>query len=126
MWRPIDADLQAPSGVVGIAPPGITTALRSLVRDGDHLYNPQPWGSWFEFALPSLPVAIDARIEVFPAAVWDDYERIANGADGWQRQLDEWGVTIVVASLPQGADLVERLTAAGWQARCIGITTESS
>ena len=72
VWRPLDAGLQAPAGVVGNAPPGITTALRDLVGPGDRVFNPQPWGSWFEFALPDLPVAIDSRIEVFPVEVWDD------------------------------------------------------
>ena len=78
-------------GVVGIAPPGITAALRDLARPGDRLFNPQPWGSWFEFALPDLPVAIDSRIELFPASVWDAYESVVAGGDGWQAQLRRLG-----------------------------------
>ena len=34
---------------------GITAALRDVAGPGDHLFNPQPWGSWFEFELPDLP-----------------------------------------------------------------------
>ena len=58
---------------------------------GDHVFNPQPWGSWFEFALPDLPVAIDSRIELFPASVWDAYEEVIAGVDGWQAQLESVG-----------------------------------
>ena len=79
VWRPIDPGLGAPVGVVGNAPPGITAALRDAIRPGDRVFNPQPWGSWFEFALPTLPVALDSRIELFPVEVWDDYERVVAG-----------------------------------------------
>ncbi len=91
VWRPVEAGLAAPAGVVGNAPPGITAALREMARPGDRLFNPQPWGSWFEFALPDLPVAIDSRIELFPVEVWDTYERVAAGGDGWEEQLRDWG-----------------------------------
>ena len=96
VWRPIEPGLDAPAGVVGIAPPGITAALRATAGPADRLFNPQPWGSWFEFALPDLPVAIDSRIELFPAATWDTYENIVAGGEDWAAQLDDWGVTIVV------------------------------
>jgi hypothetical protein len=114
-WRPIDPDLGAPVGVVGHAPPGVTTALRGITRPGDRLFNPQPWGSWFELALPDLPVAIDSRIEVFPPEVWDEYERVTGGGEGWQDVLDRWAVTIVVVPADDHA-FAERLRRAGWQA----------
>ncbi len=114
VWRPVEAGLGAPAGVVGNAPPGITAALRDLAGPDDRVFDPQPWGSWFEFALPALPVAIDSRIEVFPVEVWDAYERVVAGGDGWQRQLDDWGVTIVVAAGDGKDAFKKRLVAAGW------------
>ena len=114
VWRPQDPGLEAPQGVVASAPSGVTAALRGLVRPGDRIYNPQPWGSWFEFALPDAQVAIDSRIEFFPAAVWDDYERVAAGADGWQAQLERWGATVAVVESGDAA-FSARLTAAGWR-----------
>lgn len=113
-WRPLDAGLAAPQGVLTSAPSGITAALRGLTRPGDRLFNPQPWGSWFEFALPDLPVAIDSRTEFFPVAVWDAYENVAGGVDGWAGQLTDWGVTIVVVGARE-TSMVDRLTAAGWR-----------
>ena len=114
VWRPIDPGLRAPVGVVGNAPPGVTAALRDLARPSDRLFNPQTWGSWFEFALPDLPLAIDSRIEVFPPQVWEDYAAVTGGSVGWESILDRWGVTIVVVPTDDEA-LIERLRAAGWQ-----------
>jgi hypothetical protein len=114
IWRTVDPGLGAPAGVVGSAPPGITAQLRSLGRPGDHLFNPQQWGSWFEFALPAVPVAIDARIELFPAKTWDEYEAVVAGAEGWQGILDGWGVSVVVAAKADDA-FANRLAAAGWR-----------
>jgi hypothetical protein len=98
LWRAQDPGLRAPAGVVGNAPPGITAALRDLVRPGDRLFAPQPWGSWFEFAVPDASVFIDSRIELFPADVWDDYDAITNGSPAWRAKLAAWDVTVVVAS----------------------------
>jgi hypothetical protein len=116
-WRPIERGLDAPSGVVGTAPPGITAALRDLATPADRLFAPQPWGSWFEFALPATPVFVDSRIELFPVAVWDDYDTVTDGGDGWSETLDRWGVTLVVAVDRLGrTPLSERLrTDAGWR-----------
>ena len=115
IWRPTDPGLRAPVGVVGHAPPGVTAALRNIARPGDRLFNPQPWGSWFEFALPDVPVALDSRIEVFPPQVWDDYAAVTDGVVGWEAILDRWGVTIVVVPADDEA-FVERLRNAGWNA----------
>jgi hypothetical protein len=113
LWRPVDSALAAPAGVVGNAPPGITAALREMARPGDRLLNPQPWGSWFEFALPALPVAIDSRIEFFPPAVWATYETVVAGGDGWAAQLQAWGATIAVVG-PKDTGFEARLVGAGW------------
>jgi hypothetical protein len=116
-WRPTDRGLDAPAGVVGTAPPGITAALRDLVTPADRLFAPQPWGSWFEFTVPQTPVFIDSRIELFPTNVWDDYDRIIDGGDGWHEALDRWGITVVVAvDRLGGTSLTERLsTVEGWR-----------
>ena len=75
VWRPIDPATGAPVGVLVDAPPGITARCATWPSPATGVFNPQPWGSWFEFALPDLPVAIDSRIELFPAQVWDRLRR---------------------------------------------------
>jgi hypothetical protein len=104
VWRPIDPDLQAPAGVVGNAPGGITAAIRDLgTGASDRLWAPQPWGSWFEFALPDLPVATDSRIELFPESVWREYDQVESGSESGLAVLDRYGVTIVVAAREQAS-----------------------
>jgi hypothetical protein len=111
-WRPIDPGTGAPPGVLTDAPPGITAALRAIAGPGDRILNPQPWGSWFEYALPEARVAVDSRIEFFPPEVWREHEAIYAGADGWQAILERWAPTIIVGELD--AAFVRRLRAVGW------------
>lgn len=114
-WRPTERGLDAPAGVVATAPPGITQALRTLVTPDDRLFAPQPWASWFEFAIPAAPVFVDSRIELFPAEVWDDYETIVAGGPDSTEALERWGVTVVVTATPGSrTPLDDRLAADGW------------
>lgn len=114
VWRPVDSGLGAPAGVVGDAPSGVTAALRKIARPDDRLFNPQPWGSWFEFALPDVPVAIDSRIELFSTAVWDEYDAVRGGTPGWEQILDGRGVTIVVVR-SDDTEFAQRVRGAGWR-----------
>ncbi len=111
-WRPLEPGLGAPVGVVGNAPPGITAELRRTAGPGDRMFAPQPWGSWFEFVLPDVAVAVDSRIELFPAAVWRAYDAVVAGSAEGLSQLDRDGVTIVVAAREQPA-LGDALGASG-------------
>ena len=114
LWRPIEPGLDAPQGVVGNAPPGITAVLRDIARPGDRVFNPQPWGSWFEFSLPDLLVAIDSRIEIYPMDFWDDYDAVTDGIDGWQAILSGWEVDLMVVPAKSEA-FATRMAAAGWR-----------
>jgi hypothetical protein len=114
IWRPSERGTEAPVGLLGDAPAGITQYLRDHAKPGERILNPQPWGSWFEFALPNNPVAIDSRIELFPAAVWATYEQIHTGADGWQQALRVWDVDFVAVDKDE-AYFAARLQAAGWR-----------
>ena len=87
--------------------------MKRIAGTDERIFNPQPWGSWFEFAVPQTPVAIDSRIELFPPGVWADYERVLAGVDGWEGILDRWGVTVAVVAAAD-AGLRDRLIAAGW------------
>jgi hypothetical protein len=111
IWRPVDPGLGVPEGVLVQAPPGITGALREAAEPGDRLLAPQPWASWFEFALPEQPVAVDSRVEIFPDGVWADYFTITRGGEGWENALAAWAPALVVA---EDSDFAERLVAAGW------------
>ena len=113
IWRPMDPRTGTPQGLVTEAPPGVTASLGEVARPGDRLFNPQPWGSWMEFALPGIKVAVDSRIELFPATVWADYDAVRAGAPGWEAILERWGVTLVALG-PGDEAMEKRLNGAGW------------
>ena len=87
VWQPVDPLTGAPEGLLTDAPPGLTQAVRDVAAPGAHVFQPQPWGSWFEYAVPDVLVAIDSRIELFPPEVWDQYEQVVAGVEGWDAQL---------------------------------------
>jgi hypothetical protein len=112
-WRPVDQGTGVPAAVLTDAPPGITGALRGLDVAGVRVLNPQRWGSWIEFSFPSAKVAVDSRIEFIPGAVWTAYEGVFAGVDGWEEQLDTWGVNVAITE-PTDASLAKRLRTIGW------------
>jgi hypothetical protein len=112
-WRSLDPDLGAPAGLLALAPPGVTAALRDAVTPGDRVWNPQPWGSWFEFAVPDATYALDSRIELIPPATWADGDVVTSAGAGWEAILDRYGVAIVVTDGPSSLPLPAALAASG-------------
>jgi hypothetical protein len=82
---------------LGAAPPGLTDAVRQLPA-GSRLMVHQPWGSWFEFAVPDDPVFVDSRIEIIPEDVWKEYGEVGFAGAGWKDVLDGQRVDAIVAS----------------------------
>ena len=78
------------------------------------MFNPQEWGAWFEYEIPTVLVAMDSRIELYPATVWDDYDGVIAGTPGWEERIDSWGVTIAVMAERDEA-MTDRLVAIGWR-----------
>jgi hypothetical protein len=82
---------------VSDAPPGITRFLADRVDPSERIFDGW-WGSWFEYALPGRPMFVDARAELFPVSVWNDYFAISHARRGWAERLDRWHVDVVVAA----------------------------
>jgi hypothetical protein len=82
---------------LGAAPPGLTAAARELAPGTRTLVH-QPWGSWFEYALPDLPVFVDSRIEIVPVGIWHDYGQVGFSGAEWKDVLDRWGIQAIVAA----------------------------
>jgi hypothetical protein len=80
------------------APPGVTAAAAAHLPAGTRTLVHQPWGSWFEYALPDLPVFVDSRIEIIPDDVWHDYGQVGFSGAEWKDVLDRWDVQAIVAS----------------------------
>jgi len=115
-WMPFHSPEPVPEKLVTEAPAGITRALRATLAPGERLLSAQAWGSWFEFALPRNPVAVDSRIELIPASAWTLYADISQGRAGWQQSLEAWHVRVLALSPLQQGALLERIAAdSGWQ-----------
>jgi hypothetical protein len=80
------------------APPGLTQAAADHLPAGTRTLVHQPWGSWFEYALPQNPVFVDSRIEIVPKEIWHDYGEVGFAGADWKHVLDEWNVQAIVAS----------------------------
>lgn len=114
-WR--SAGWGAERALLADAPIGIATAARTLLSPGARVWVPQHWGSWFEFAAPDLLVAVDSRIELFPAVVWNDHLTLISASPGWADVLDRWQVDAVVVE--RNGPLAAALSASGgWL--CVG------
>jgi hypothetical protein len=116
-WLPYGS-ADPPSGLLSDAPLGVTAVLRAELGPGERVFNAQAWGSWLEYALPGHPVAADSRIELFPRSVWDAYDDVSSGREGWQRILDRWRVRVLALYEPQQPELIPIVRAApAWSVR---------
>lgn len=97
VWRPVGA-AGAPIGLLTEAPQGIAAELASGRVPGTNVWNPQLWGSWLELTAPSVKVATDSRIELFPPELWDQADQVASASGSWSAILDRHGVDIVVTA----------------------------
>ena len=97
------------------APPGLTAAAQAHLQPGTRTLVHQPWGSWFEFALPDIPVFVDSRIEIIPADVWHDYGEVGFSGAQWKDVLDRWDVQAIVASADWELLPVLEAPGSGWR-----------
>jgi hypothetical protein len=113
LWRPL-GPAGVPVATLSYAPQGIAHDLveltRTMTTSTPRVWAPQVWGSWLEFAVPGSRVAVDSRVELFPADLWRDVGRVATAApDGsWLRILDRARVDVLVLT----ADETSRLSSA--------------
>ena len=102
LWRPA-----GPAGVPALtltyAPQGIAGELAHLIDRGSlprgaRVWAPQTWGSFLEWAVPEVRVAIDSRVELFPPPVLIDTDEVAGGGTGWLSTLTVRRVDALVLS----------------------------
>jgi hypothetical protein len=110
----VDPVTGAPARLGADAPELLVRATRRALPAGSRLLVFQPFASWFEYSLPSDPVMVDSRIELFPDRVWRAYDRTIVAMPGWEAVLDRFRIAGVV--LPPRASLADQLAAIpGWR-----------
>lgn len=92
--------------VLTFAPEHLVASAREAAPAGSRAFVSQLTASWTEYSAPELPVAVDSRIEIFPASVWDDYFVVSTGQEGWREILSRWDVKILILHDEQASGLL--------------------
>jgi hypothetical protein len=98
------------------APPGLTAAAQEHLAPGTKLLVHQPWGSWFEYELPQVPVFVDSRIEIIPKDIWHDYGQVGFSGAEWREVLDRYDVQAIVAAKDWDLLPILEKDGSGWHA----------
>jgi hypothetical protein len=98
-WRPY---LPLPTtwrSYVAVAetPVQATQELCRLGR-GVRLFNDMGYGSYVIWACREVPVFIDTRIELYPAAAWREYFLVSDGQFGWEAVLAKYSINTILAN----------------------------
>lgn len=89
---------EAPSPYTNANPVGATKWLSEHPELDGPLFSDFSHSSYLIFALPSRPVWIDPRFELYPPEQWKKYSAITNASLNWQTLLDEEGINLVMLS----------------------------
>jgi hypothetical protein len=81
------------------------------------VWAPQWWGDWLTWAGPQeIEVFMTTDLHLAPQRVWQDYLRIAQAQQGWDRLLDRYQVeTLVVHKQLQSPLAAQARKAKGWR-----------
>lgn len=125
-WRPVGA-AGAPAGTLSYAPQALAVDLSTYPPPAAstpyRVWNPQAWGSWLELAAPAQRYALDSRIELYSASLWDDAAAISAGDLG---ALARYRVDIVVTDHALDAGLEGALTSDSSEWREVARTCDGS
>jgi len=94
------------------APSGITAWLEAHPESGGHVFA-EWWGWWFEYAVPSEPMFVDARVEIFPQEVWSQYGAIVDAEGNWMQVVDRWQIDTIILARDHHPGLETALRADG-------------
>jgi len=91
--------------------------LRDLPRP-PRVFHEMGYGSYMIWASPEVPVFIDTRIELYPAAQWRDYLALSQARYDWEAILGQYGIdTLLLQRKAQGPLIEAAMAAASWELR---------
>jgi hypothetical protein len=80
--------------------------------DWGNMLNSYNWGSYLLWNLPSYPVFVDGRTDLYGDEILNQYLRAENTRAGWQDVLAAWDIRVVL--LEPSAPVVQVLILQGW------------
>jgi len=107
--RRVEADLAAvatrlpTSTAIDATRPGVTPITRRL-------FTRMEWANYFAWACDGqLPVFVEGHVELYPAAVWDEYLIVDDARPGWEAVLDRRKVDLLVLDRAYHGRLIDEV-----------------
>jgi hypothetical protein len=79
------------------------------------MFNSYNWGSYLLWNLPSYPVFVDGRTDLYDDEILNQYIHVVDARAGWQDILQTWNIHVMF--LDPSAPILQVLIAEGWQVR---------
>jgi hypothetical protein len=89
---------KSPDAYTSANPIRATTWLASHPDLPGEMFSDLSFSSYLIFALPSRPVWIDTRFELYPVEQWQEYVSIEQTAPGWETILERYKINLLVLS----------------------------
>jgi hypothetical protein len=99
-------------GEVALKEPVGAVAFLSTRPGLGRIFNSYNWGGYLIWSLPSYPVFVDGRTDLYNDSLLQGYLNVTKAASGWQEALNRWGVTLILVEPAQPIVPVAQET--GW------------
>jgi hypothetical protein len=106
--------LSVPSQLALGVPVKAVEYLENNQVTGNTFTDPNIWGGYLIWKMPSNPIYIDGRIDMYGDEFAKEYQNIVLGRSGWREPFNRYGVQVVIAS-PKSAIAGGMKTASDWQ-----------
>ena len=113
-WKLNNTVFSAPSQLAIDAPVKAVEYLQQNQITGNTFTDPNIWGGYLIWKMPSNPVYIDGRIDMYGDEFVREYLNIAFGFIDWREPFQRYGVQVVIVS-PKSALGTGLRSAADWQ-----------
>ncbi len=105
----------------GVIAPGTPVHATAFLRAGGQpvrLFHAMDYGSYLIWAWPAVPVFADARIELYPERVWQDYLAITYARYDWEDRLAAWEIDTLLLDRTGQPLLIEAVASSPCWERC--------
>jgi hypothetical protein len=95
------------AGLISSETPVAATAYMLRNHLPPRVFHDMAYGSYLIWAAqPEYKVFCDPRVELYPAGVWEEYDRLSGGQGDWEAELARYGVRTLMLDVKMQAGLV--------------------